>query len=489
MHCPNCETVVEHALKSLPGVRRAEADYGTETVIVTYDNTRTNLFRIFQALETKGYECTLMRRRHPWREGVRKLLQIILGLLGMIAIFYVGTKLPAIDTLPDFGRQASAGLLFLAGLLTSFHCVGMCGGFIVGYTARSTIRGKHSYAWSHVAYGLGKTLSYAMLGGLCGLAGSLITFTPTMKGAAAIAAGFFLMGFGLNMLHLLPHLHWFGFTMPPWLSRFVHAEFRKHHSAFTIGLLNGLMIACGPLQAMYIMAAGTGSPWEGAKVLFMFGAGTLPLLMGFGFLTSMISHQTSEKLLKASGLIVVALGLIMLNRGLVLTGSGYDFRALSAWISTATDVITERYESSQTTDGTHQTIRMEVTGEGFQPATFVLRKGIPVRWIIIGKELNECNRAIIVPKLGLQFDIRAGEQVVEFTPKDDGTILWSCWMGMIRGTFVVIDASSTPGLTQPPESKTTAEQPSWSPEALWQRLKQWFDRTRERLGGSLTGSV
>jgi hypothetical protein len=194
-------------------------------------------------------------------------------------------------------------------------------------------------------------------------------------------------------------------------------------------------------------------------------------LLGFGFLTSLISHQTSDKLLKASGLIVVALGLIMLNRGLILTGSGYDFRSLSAWISTATDVIAERYDSSQTQNGIYQTIRMEVTREGFQPANFVLRKGNPVRWIIIGKELTECNRSIIVPKLGLQFDVQLGEQVIEFVPKDDGIILWSCWMGMIRGTFMVVDTPSTPVLTRP-ENKTTAEQPSWSFRALWQRLAQ-----------------
>lgn len=131
MHCPNCETVVERALKSLHGVRKVQADYGTETVVVTYDKARTDLFHIFQALETKGYECTLMHRRHPLRDGIRKFLRVILGLLGMIAIFYVGSRLSAVSTLPGVGQQASAGLLLVAGLLTGFHCVGMCGGFIV----------------------------------------------------------------------------------------------------------------------------------------------------------------------------------------------------------------------------------------------------------------------------------------------------------------------------------------------------------------------
>jgi hypothetical protein len=29
------------------------------------------------------------------------------------------------------------GLLFLVGFLTSFHCVGMCGPLVIGYTAKS----------------------------------------------------------------------------------------------------------------------------------------------------------------------------------------------------------------------------------------------------------------------------------------------------------------------------------------------------------------
>ena len=53
-----------------------------------------------------------------------------------------------------------------------------------------------------------------------------------------------------------------------------------------IGLLNGLMLGCGPLQAMYVMAAGTGSPQEGATMLFFFGLGTLIPLLSFGLIAS-----------------------------------------------------------------------------------------------------------------------------------------------------------------------------------------------------------
>ena len=81
---------------------------------------------------------------------------------------------------------------------------------------------------------------------------------------------------------------------------------------------------------------------------------------------------------------------------------------------------------------------MNVTRYGWEPDRFVLKAGVPVKWIINGKEITSCNKAIQVPKLGLNFNIKPGEQVIEFTPpNEDTTIPWSCWMGMIQGTFVV----------------------------------------------------
>lgn len=89
---------------------------------------------------------------------------------------------------------------------------------------------------------------------------------------------------------------------------------------------------------------------------------------------------------------------------------------------------------------------MDVTGSGYQPNSFVLKKGVPVKWIINGKELTGCNSGIKVPKLGLQFDIKKSEQTIEFTPTEEGTIPWRCSMSMLRGTFVVksdIDPTNT----------------------------------------------
>ena len=93
----------------------------------------------------------------------------------------------------------SLGLLFLWGSLTGFHCVGMCGGFVVSYAAADARAGRSSFV-SHLSYGAGKTLSYTAIGAAFGWLGAFIAFTPLLRGVAGVAAGAFLIIFGLNML-------------------------------------------------------------------------------------------------------------------------------------------------------------------------------------------------------------------------------------------------------------------------------------------------
>jgi plastocyanin domain-containing protein len=100
---------------------------------------------------------------------------------------------------------------------------------------------------------------------------------------------------------------------------------------------------------------------------------------------------------------------------------------------------------------------MDVTSSGWSPNSFVLKKGVPVKWIINGKQLNGCNNAITVPAYNLSFNIKSGEQTIEFTPTQTGVVQWSCWMGMIQGTFVVrddvgVDASGQVTLTAQTQS-------------------------------------
>ncbi|MFH0836150.1 MAG: sulfite exporter TauE/SafE family protein [Candidatus Micrarchaeota archaeon] len=441
MRCSGCEKTIEDALKPIDGVESVKVNYTDGTLEVAFDENKTNADRLMQAVSDNGYSCAEFNEPVKQDDDSKvfdygmKLLGVALLLSGLALVFYVGSGFIEGIQLPEISQNMSYGLLFIVGLLTGFHCITMCGGFVVSYTAKHAQEGTSANK-SHLLYAAGKTLSYTIIGAAFGLLGSIIVFTPLMRGAAALIAGLFLVVFGLNMLNVFPALRKIRIKTPAFLSRFVGEESRKQKSPLAIGLLNGLMIACGPLQAIYIMAAGTGSMVEGAKLLLIFGLGTLPVMLGFGFLTGFLSSKLTRSILNASGFVVILLGLIMFNQGLALTGTGLDANSL---------VVSANVDNAKLTDvpialeNGVQTINMDVTRYGFEPNKFVLQKGVPVKWVINGKELNGCNNAIIVPKLGLNFKIKPGEQVIEFTPEDEGVISWSCWMGMIPGSFVVKD--------------------------------------------------
>ncbi|RME54843.1 hypothetical protein D6777_02505 [Candidatus Woesearchaeota archaeon] len=418
MVCKSCERLLEKEISKIEGVNSVDINYGSETAKVSYDDS-LDFNKIKDIIESHNYYVEDINKE-------KSLMPLILGVI--LAIFFFWYIYSNIE-MPQISQNMGYGLLFLVGLLTGFHCVSMCGGFVVSYSADKNNKDKPYKL--HLSYATGKIISYTVIGAIFGFLGSVIAFTPMMRGVSGILAGLFLIIFGLKMLNIIPSLRKFNLKLPSSLERFIakHSISNKK-KPMVIGLLNGLMIACGPLQAIYIMAAGTGSMLEGAKMLFIFALGTLPVMLGFGHLTSILSKKSTHKILKLSGVVVILLGLIMVNRGMALTGTGYDLNSLTSSDNSATNTII---------NNEYQTIKMDVTNAGWVPNKFVLKKGVPVKWEINGKQINGCNNAIQVPKLGLNFNIHPGKQVIEFTPTESGNIAWSCWMGMIPGLFIVKD--------------------------------------------------
>ena len=432
IHCNSCKKIIEDSVKELEGIKHVSVNYEKQTCSVSFDNQKIKKETIIAAIDDAGYGCSISDTDEKKNRGMDKI-RVLAFILGVIAIALVIYRFSENIAVPEITQNMSYGLLFLVGLLTGFHCISMCGGFVVSYTAKGAKKGINTHKL-HMAYGIGKTISYTVIGAAFGLLGSIIAFTPFMRGTAGIIAGLFLIVFGLNMLNVFPSLRKIRLKTPGFIQKFAGSN-SGHSSPLKIGLLNGLMLACGPLQAIYIMAAGTGSMIEGAKMLFIFALGTLPVMLGFGYAASIISSSATRKILKVSGIIIIILGLIMMNRGLALTGTGYDTESLIAYTTSQNQDLLAG-NGIVTEDG-YQVIRMDVTDNGWEPDKFVLKKDVPVKWIINGIEINGCNNAIQVPKLGLEFDIKQGEQTIEFVPDKEGVISWSCWMGMIPGTFIV----------------------------------------------------
>jgi sulfite exporter TauE/SafE/copper chaperone CopZ len=332
MHCAGCETLIEEALGKLPGVLSARASLASRSVAVSFDEARVRLSGVIAAIEDAAYDVRLggaegaVTPKQPsrWLDTLKGL-----ALFAVVAGLVVGgIKLMPGVMMHMQDPEAGYSMILLVGFLTGFHCIGMCGSFVVSYATAAADRGRGSLALAHLAYGFGKTLSYAILGAVFGALGAVMTITPFMRGAVAIAAGLFLVLYGMRMLNLFTGLAWLNWAFPKSVMRGVQTGMRRRPRPLVTGLLTGFLLGCGALQAMYIMAAGTGSPREGALLLTFFSIGTLIPLLGFGTFAHLLSPRMRNQLLKVSGLLVLVMGLMMANRGLRLTETGFDWGSL-----------------------------------------------------------------------------------------------------------------------------------------------------------------
>ncbi len=59
MHCASCAGIIEKTFKKTDGVEVAEANYGTESVKVTYDDSKTNPEELSEKIEKLGYSLNI----------------------------------------------------------------------------------------------------------------------------------------------------------------------------------------------------------------------------------------------------------------------------------------------------------------------------------------------------------------------------------------------------------------------------------------------
>ncbi len=309
MQCAGCEDVICEALKVLPGVQTVTASYSKARVELEYDVKLLDEASIQNCLLEKGYELDVGNAALGWfKRGL--VFSFLLLLVGGVTIW--GKSLMP-EVMQQIGPHMDYVLLLGIGFLTGFHCIGMCGAFVVAYTNPSQSRIRQ--VWAHLSYGVGKTVSYGTLGAGFGVLGAAVAITPQIRGVVALASSVFLLIYGLKMLNVFSVLRHFTLRLPSSANREIASQLRKHRSPVMTGLLTGLLLGCGPLQAMYVMAAGSGDPVQGATILMLFSLGTLGPLLTFGLFASLLPQGVMRYLVKVSGILVFAMGLMMAQRG------------------------------------------------------------------------------------------------------------------------------------------------------------------------------
>jgi copper ion binding protein len=442
-HCQACKARIESGVARLEGVKRIDVNWKTGKSTVEFDDGVVSREKIVAAIEELGYTVQGQTRHQESTAGTTHLSQrLVLGgvlLVLIVAGYLFVDRSGAFQLLARLNEgNLSYGLIFVIGLLASFHCVGMCGGLVVTYTASCSANDQQSRSFlPHLQYNLGRLISYAAIGAVLGGFGSFFGVSITFTGALTLVVGVLMILMGLSFLTEWKWLR--GFEVGPLsrVARFLYGQQGQSGSRapLLIGLLNGFM-PCGPLQAMQLYALASGSVTRGALAMAVYALGTAPLMFGFGSALSLLSRERVNSILRVSGVVVIVLGLLMINRGLANFGFGVGNWTASP--ATATPVAAAQAEATAApAQPASQTVRMAVTSRGYEPNTLQVKKGIPVRWIIEGKELSGCTNEIILPEYNIRKKLQPGENVIEFTPTREGVIRFSCWMKMVWGKFVV----------------------------------------------------
>lgn len=210
--------------------------------------------------------------------------------------------------------------LFLVGLLSGGHCVGMCGG-IVG--ALSLQPGSRQPAWPlHLAYNAGRIGSYVAAGAIVGTLGNLsfvATTTLPLQKILYLAANLMLVAMGLYLIGLTRVLapveragHAIWRRLQPLTARFLPV--RGVAQALPLGLLWG-WLPCGLVYSALISAMAAGSTLRGAALMLAFGLGTLPNLLLAGYaLTRFRGLAQARAVRLLSGGVVLGFGFVGLWR-------------------------------------------------------------------------------------------------------------------------------------------------------------------------------
>lgn len=442
MTCTSCEVRIEKALMSIPGVTKVLADYKSESVFIEYDEEMCNMLQIKEKISKLGYSTE--------NSGNFKLVGMLIIVLAIMLLSKAGNSFDMESKLAN----ASYLVLFVVGVFTSLHCVGMCGGIMLSQSIGTENKSKFQSLKPAIFYNLGRVVSYTILGGIVGAIGSVFSLTLPMKAGFQVLAGIFMIIMGLNMAGY-SLFRKFNIKLP-W--SFCSIK-KSGKTPFVVGILNGFM-PCGPLQTMQLYALGTGSAILGATSMFIFALGTVPLMLGFGAISGLLSKDNTKQLVKFGGILIVVLGLIMGNRGLALAGINISPMALMHKAANQSD--SPGNTSKSTIENGVQVINMTANARGYSPSVLYVQKNIPVKWVINGEQLTSCNNSIVVPSMDIQRKLQSGETIINFTPGDKD-INFSCWMGMIGGVIKVvddinaIDASSDAAETSPtaPATPTT----------------------------------
>jgi uncharacterized protein len=202
----------------------------------------------------------------------------------------------------------------LLGMAGSLHCAGMCGPLVIALPAPGG-RGV-PLVLGRVLYNLGRVITYCLLGVVFGLVGRSLALAGLQRWVS--------LGLGLAIVAglLFSRSHRWKARLARPVDRLKHAlgywlRQRSFSALLVFGLLNGLL-PCGLVYVACAGAVATGGVVSAIEYMLVFGAGTVPMMLGLGLAGHCLHASLRLKFQKLVPLCLIALAALLILRGLSL---------------------------------------------------------------------------------------------------------------------------------------------------------------------------
>lgn len=203
----------------------------------------------------------------------------------------------------------------ILGVAGSIHCLGMCGPLMLAATVKnpSALQGR-------LIYNTGRIITYAILGAIVASFGLILPLSKYQNGLSILlGAALFAVAIGKSRSIHIP-----GVTavLQPVTAKlkslFGRYLSRKSKGAmFILGALNGLL-PCGLTAVALAWCITLRGPVDGFNFMLIFGAGTLPAMLGLGSLLPILVKKFSLNLQKVTTALLILSGCILIARAFLV---------------------------------------------------------------------------------------------------------------------------------------------------------------------------
>jgi len=210
---------------------------------------------------------------------------------------------------------------FMMGLVSSLHCIGMCGSIIGTLTLSLSpeIRNKKNLLLPFVFnYNFGRITSYTIAGALAGVIQSIASMQmgelhghrllQILSAIIMASAGLYIAGWFPRFAYIEKVGTHFWKAIEPFGRKLIPVKNRTQ--AYLFGMVWG-WLPCGLVYAALALAATAGDVEKSALTMLSFGLGTLPAVMGVGIMTGILTRLSRmQRFKQAIGLFMIVLALL-----------------------------------------------------------------------------------------------------------------------------------------------------------------------------------